>query len=285
MITWSVEKEEDGLSTLQWLQQRIPGAPRPYLRQMLRSAKVLCAGQPLTEDDEVRQGQLLGLRESQRLRELMEKPLQQRVEILFETREILVVYKPPQLAVHRGVGHEADNLAERVRTLIKQRREDFQTAPVHRLDAETSGPVLFGKGRKAISALGQRFMDGPVEKIYLGLAAGQLPPQGELKSPVVAKGKPREAATAFRRLDYGGGYSLLELQLHSGRKHQIRRQLADAGHPLAGDRRYRGPLPAELPRMFLHCQKLSFADPFSGRTVDVECPLPEDLTRALKNLI
>jgi 23S rRNA-/tRNA-specific pseudouridylate synthase len=132
--------------------------------------------------------------------------------------------------------------------------------------------------------LGKLFMEDQVEKIYLGLATGELTGSGMLSSTVPAKGKEKEARTTFSVLASGAGYSLLELRLHSGRTHQIRRQLAEAGHPLAGDLRYGGPLLPGLGHLFLHCRHLALRDPFSGQPLDIESPLPDDLLSVLRSL-
>jgi RluA family pseudouridine synthase len=273
MLEWTVEPEEDGLSALEVLRRRVPAAPAAYLRQLLRRGKVRLGGAPVAEAELLRAGERLTLPDSRRLGELLQPG---GVRILFEDPEALVVFKPAGLAVHRGEGHEADNLTDRVRALLQARGERFTAAPVHRLDAATSGPVLFGKGRRAIAALGGLFMTRQVEKVYLALAAGELVGEGLLSTAVPAKGRLREAATSWRALGSGGGFTLLELRLETGRTHQIRRQLAEAGHPLAGDRRYGGAAPAGLTRLFLHGRRLGWPQPGGERRM-VVCPLPEEL--------
>lgn len=281
---WSLTDKEEGRTALEILRERIPAAPASYLRQLLRSGKVRREGLPVTESDALRAGERLTLPASRRLEELMALPPAEKIEIFFESRELLIVFKAAGLATHRGKGHEEDNLLGRVQDLMKKRREIFTVAPVHRLDAETSGPVLFGKGRSAAGLLGKLFMEDKVEKVYLGLAAGNLSGSGAFCSPVRSKGKEKEARTSFSVLASAGGYSLLKLHLHSGRTHQIRRQLSEAGHPLVGDRRYGGPLLPGLSRLFLHCSRLALPDPFSGRFLNIESPLPEELASTLRKL-
>lgn len=283
-MEWSLTDKEDGMGALEVLRERIPEAPLSYLRQLLRRGKVRRDGQPLAETSVLRAGERITLPDSRRLGELLASPPTGKVEILFESRELLVVFKPAGLATHRGKGHEEDNLLERVRELMKKRRAPFTVAPVHRLDAGTSGPVLFAKGRRAAALLGKIFREDQVEKVYLGLSAGKLPGSGVLCSPVPAKGKEKEARTSFSVLASGSGFSLLEIRLHDGRTHQIMRQLADAGHPLAGDRRYGGPLLPGLGAPFLHCRRLALRDPFSGEPLAIESLLPAGLQAVLHSL-
>lgn len=283
MSDWMVSEAEDGLTVLEILQRRLPEAPPAYLRQLLRTGKIRQAGQHLDADIRLPAGAQLTIPDSRRLAEL-QLAAGRGVELLVETSGLLVVFKPAGLAVHRGVGHEDDNLTERVRSLMQRRRVPFKIAPIHRLDVHTSGPVVFGKGAKAIAELGKQFMQRQVEKVYLALVVGKTPASGLLTSPVPAKDKLKEASTAFRTLGAGSGYSLLELHLQTGRTHQIRRQLADAGHPLAGDARYRGASPQGLNRLFLHCCRLSLCDPFTQAPIEIDSELTSELVGVLTAL-
>lgn len=284
MPEWIVTAQENGLPPLHILQQRVPAAPIGFLRQLLRKGEILRRHPALSPDAPLSTGDRLVLPDSQRLGRLLEQPTEKPVDILYENDQLLVVFKPAGLAVHRGVGHEEDNLVWRIEHLLKRRKVPYQARPIHRLDVETSGPVLFGKGKKAASALGKLFMAGKAQKHYLALAAGQLAAEGALTSPVPAKGKLKESVTSFCRLAGDTHYSLLDLELHSGRTHQIRRQLADAGHPLAGDRRYGGPSLPGLSRLFLHCHRLILPSPAGDSVITIDSPLPEELEHALKTL-
>ncbi|MDZ4184972.1 MAG: RluA family pseudouridine synthase [Desulfuromonadales bacterium] len=274
LLTLTVEKGEEHLPFLVLLQRRIPLAPVSYLRQLLRQGKIRRWEQILNAEARLPIGARVQLPESKRLRELLAMTT---LQILFETRDLLIVAKPPGLAVHASEGHEIDNLTARCQELLKQRGERFSIAPVHRLDLETSGPLLFGKGKAACGALGKLFMEDQVEKSYLALVQGEMTGEKSLEGLVPAKGKLKSARTDVRTLASNASATLLEIRLHSGRQHQIRRQLAEIGHPLFGDKRYGGPYPSELPRLFLHCHRLAFIDPCSGKPVDCEVPLPADL--------
>lgn len=281
MNSFSITTGDSGQTTLDFLQQQIPAAPAGYLSQLLRKGSILLNGRSATGQDRVQTGDVLTLPASGRLSELLRQSHREQIEILLEGPDFLAVYKPAGLAVHRGAGHEKDNLAERVGNWLKRRRLPFGAAPVHRLDAGTSGPVLFAKGRRAASALGNQFMAGRVDKHYLALVAGETAASGTLETPVPAKGKLKAAASRYRKLAGNRNWSLLQLELLSGRKHQLRRQLADAGHPLAGDRRYGGPAPDGCRRLFLHCCYLAWPDPASACLHEVSCPLPQELRQLL----
>jgi 23S rRNA-/tRNA-specific pseudouridylate synthase len=191
-----------------------------------------------------------------------------------------VIFKPAGLATHRAPGHD-DDLNSRVAHFLALRHAPYRAAPVHRLDIGTSGPLLFGKGRQAIASFGQLLMDGRIHKHYLALVAGATPPCGELTSEVPDGAVMRRALTRYRRLASGGGLTLLELDLVTGRPHQARRQLADAGWPIVGDRRYGGTGWPGLQYPFLHSHRLSFPTLDTGEERQVTWPLPESLTRFL----
>ncbi len=283
MPEFIVSVEEADLTVEQFLHQHIPAAPAGYLRQLFKKGKVKNANKIMTAADCLTVGAKISLPNSSRIQEFLFAPQDPRpkLDILYESREILVVNKPAGLAIHKGKGHERDNLTDRVATFLANRGDKFQAAPVQRLDLETSGPVLFGKGKKSCAELGKLFMQGEVTKTYLTLVNGKLLGRGDFLSDIPAKGKLKTAKTSYQTLIGTEAVSLLEIQLHTGRQHQIRRQLADAGHPLYGDKRYKGPCPRKLPRLFLHCRRLAFIDPFSHQRIEVNCPLPKELSRFL----
>lgn len=279
-----VTSEEAGLLPEQCLQRRIPAAPISYLRQLLKSGKIRGAAGPLSSTAALACGDEIFLPDSARLQALYRLPAQEPLSIIFETDHFLLVDKPAGLATHAGVGHEQHNLTALLARHLKERGAKFMVAPIQRLDLETSGVVLFGKGKKACSVLGQMMMNDPVSKTYLALVAGQVGGRGVLVSEIPAKGTYKRAETAYQYLAGNERASLLRITLHTGRQHQIRRQFQDIGHPLFGDQRYRGPDSDALGRLFLHCCRLEFADPFSARSLCIHSRLPSVLADFLRRL-
>ena len=284
MPEWIVTPEDAGCDLLEFLQRRVPAAPAAYLRQLLKAGRVRRAGTPLAGATVLAAGDEILLPASRRLQDLLVQSGRQDLVILHESAQILVVDKPAGLATHAGKGHEADNLTGRVEALLQRRGQRFMIAPILRLDLETSGPVLFGKGRKSCSVLGRLMMAGGISKTYLALVDGHPAGEGSLLSQVPAKGTYKSAETVYKRLSGNAAASLVEIELRTGRQHQIRRQFSDIGHPLYGDHRYRGRCPAQLRRLFLHCCRLGFADPFADQPVRVRSPLPAELRDFLGQL-
>jgi len=280
---WTINTREEKLPLLEALLLRVPAASKGFLRQLCKKQRITVDNHIAEADRCVQAGETVTVKTSQRWLEFLGQSRIQPAQILYEDDQCMVIDKPAGLAIHRAHGHD-DNLLWRVQDFLRLRGETFQVAPIHRLDIGTSGAVLFGKGHAAISQLGRMIMAGQATKRYLALVEGCITVPGELSSAVPAKGSSKEALTRFRPVAAIDGYTLLELELITGRHHQIRYQLAEAGWPIIGDKRYRGKLMDGVEWPFLHCHQLAFPQPTTGQTIDVKCPLPEGLCQQLKNL-
>jgi 23S rRNA pseudouridine955/2504/2580 synthase len=277
-----VAPADNGLTVESFLQQAIPAAPVAYLRKLLNGGKICRLEDAVQGGDLLMAGEVILLPDSRRLVDLLAQSEQMSVDILYESEQLLMVDKPSGLATHAGQGHEEDNLTARVTGLLRRRGEHFMVAPIQRLDRETSGVVLFGKGKKNCSILGTMMMTATVTKTYLALVKGRVATDGTLTTEIPAKGKIKTAVTSYQVLAANNSASLLQIELVTGRQHQIRRQFQQIGHPLYGDRRYPGPCPENLFRLFLHCHQLEFVDPFTTSPLKISSPLPQDLTDFLK---
>ena len=224
--------------------------------------------------------------------------------IIYEDEALLVIDKPSGIAVHGGSGVSFGV----IEALRRQRPSARFLELAHRLDRETSGILLIGKKRSALTVLHDMFRAGgsgprAADKRYLVLVKGRwmdpvrhvklpllkyLLESGERRVRVADEGK--AAHTVFRLVARWRDYSLLEAELKSGRTHQIRVHCAHLGYPIAGDEKYgdfalNKSLPKEgLKRMFLHAWKISFPHPASGEAMKLEAPLPEALAGFLKKI-
>ncbi|MFO1284274.1 MAG: RluA family pseudouridine synthase [Burkholderiales bacterium] len=227
----------------------------------------------------------------------------ERLAILHEDEDLVVIDKPAGVAVHGGSGI-AHGVIERLRAARPQAR--FLEL-VHRLDRDTSGVLLVAKRRAALTALHAAWRAGEVDKRYTVLVRGRwrdvkrtvrLPVQryltgeGERRVRVEADGQ--HAQTTFRRLavwpDHDPPLALLEAQIATGRTHQIRVHATHLGFPLAGDDKYgdyawnRVLAKSGLKRMFLHAARLAFTHPGSGEALVLTSPLPSDLAAFVRGL-
>lgn len=277
----NVDRCGSGLTAEEFLLRQIPAAPPSYVRQLFRQHKVLCEGSPLVPEAPLNRGVSLQLPGSERLQALINQG--PALAIVHETDRFMVLDKPAGLATHRTSAAEPD-LTTLLQELTKRRKQPYRIAPVTRLDRGTSGLVIFAKGKQSASELGQQIMDHRWRKLYLALVQGNPPPEGALENPVAAKGKIKPSRALFRRLHAQAGFALLEVDLQTGRTHQIRQQFASSGYPLVGDLRYGFASPGSPGRMFLHCTRLELPETGTANAQIFSAPLPQALKTSLKNI-
>ena len=228
--------------------------------------------------------------------------------VLYDDPELLVIDKPAGLAVHPGAGGEGATIVHGLLHQIRDLRGvggELRPGIVHRLDKDTSGCLVVAKTEPALRGLQAAFKSRSVEKRYLALVHGSPPDRGELDTPYgrhpvdrkrfssrVREGK--RAITRWTVLARTADAALLDVELFTGRTHQIRAHLADQGWPLFCDRLYGGirrekqgaamRAAQALGRQGLHAYRLAFPHPLSGVRIRCEAPLPADLRAALVEL-
>ena len=230
------------------------------------------------------------------------------LELLHEDKDLVVVNKAAGMVVHPGAGHASGTLVNALLHRVKDLAGvggELRPGIVHRLDKDTTGCLVVAKHEKALVALQKAFKTRVVEKTYLALVHG-VPKVAEARietlygrHPVhrqrftgkVKEGKP--AITVYRVREAFEGAALVEVELLTGRTHQIRVHMAESGHPLLCDALYGAGRKAKgrvaeaqevLGRQALHAWKLAFPHPRTGKVLHVEAPLPADFTAALKVL-
>ena len=219
--------------------------------------------------------------------------------IVFENARLLVIDKPSGLAVHGGSG-----IRYGVIETLRARRPDAPYLElVHRLDRDTSGCLIIAKRRSALRALHEQLRAGQITKRYLALVRGRWTDGRRRVTAALAKNRlqggervvkvdadGKSATTVFRPVSVHAAASLVEVDLHTGRTHQIRVHAAHIGYPLAGDTRYgdsefnRAMKTLGLRRLFLHAQLLEFTEPTSDEVLTVSTPLGDELKQVLDNL-
>jgi len=220
-----------------------------------------------------------------RLRESRELiPHEIPLKILFEDESIIAVDKPAGISVHPGKGIQIVTLVEGLMAYGEAR--GFSPRPVHRLDKHTSGVIVFAKSPESARELSSLFRLRGMEKGYQTLVKG-VP---EAKGRLVSEREKHTESLTFRIEKSFASVSLLWIDLHTGKKHQIRRQLSEAGYPVVGDDVYGDRLfnrefkkETGLRRYFLHCSRLSFIWE-GGKTIEILSGLPDDLEKVLVKL-
>ena len=212
------------------------------------------------------------------------------VRVLFEDNHLIAVDKPAGLLV-QGDDTRDPTLLDAVKAYLKRAYDkpgNVYLGLVHRLDRPVSGVVLLARTSKAASRLAAQFRDGLPDKRYLAVVEGRLgDPEAELVAYLAAKGddhgvtrasqRPfvgsREARLRYRVIGAGGDRCLVEVELLTGRRHQIRAQFALAGCPIWGDRKY-GAAHQLGRRIALHAQRLTVAHPITGQPLVLKAPPP-----------
>ena len=208
------------------------------------------------------------------------------IEICYEDDWLLIVNKPAGQLVHPTVKNEQDTLANAVMGYYRRINQPYAFHPVYRLDRQTSGLLLIAKLPQLQPALSSHER---LQRSYLALTEGRLqPPDGRIDAPIARRtgsiiercispaGQP--AVTDYHTLAASSTHSLLQLQLQTGRTHQIRVHLAYQKHPLMGDDLYGGDC-RMLHRQALHSWKLKFIHPVTKESLQCHAPLPEDLKK------
>ena len=189
--------------------------------------------------------------------------------VLFADAHVLIVDKPFGLP-SQGTRDGEPGLIEHV-----WRAGMPEATLPHRLDRPASGALAVGLCREVAGPLATAFRDHRAKRVYHVVVAGTVSAPVRWDRPL--DGKP--ARTDAAPLGTASGFTTLEVRLHTGRTHQIRRHAALAGHPVVGDRRHGGELGSAWPRLALHAARLSLPHPAGGRTIQVQAPLPDDLAR------
>lgn len=288
-----------------YLMTRLKGVPRTRIYRILRKGEVRVNRGRVKPDYRLQDGDVVRIPPVRVAPEKTATPSGGLVaavsdSIIHEDKRLLVLNKPSGIAVHGGSG-----VSFGVIEALRAARPDAPFLELaHRLDRETSGCLVIAKRRSALRAFHTLLRDGGIEKRYLALVKGRWKggarrveaplrkntlKSGERIVRVEPDGKP--ALSIFEPVTVYGDSSLVQVNLITGRTHQVRVHAAHIGHPLAGDDKYgdrvfnRAMAGVGLKRLFLHASSLSFTLPLEeGAPVEVSAPLPEELRRVLNEL-
>lgn len=211
--------------------------------------------------------------------------------VIYEDNHIIVVNKSASEIVQGDKTGDIP-LSDMVKTYLKEKYQkpgNVFVGVTHRLDRPVSGLVVFAKTSKALSRLNEMFRVGDVQKTYWAIVKNEpKQPEGELVHWLVRNEKQnksyayerevkdaKKAVLRYRMIGRSDNYSLLEVELMTGRHHQIRCQLAKMGCPIKGDLKYGSPRSNPDGSICLHARRISFVHPVSKMRIDLEAPLPE----------
>lgn len=279
-LSYVVPPSWEGRTVQDFCRRYLGLSSRAFVKQKHLPGGLLRNGTPCRSVDVLAQGDVLVLQLPQdaAVYEPQEGPL----SVVWEDEDYLVVDKPPHMPIHPSPGHSRDSLLNRVAFYYEKAGQTPLFRPLYRLDRDTSGLVVLGKNRVAVSS-------AQVGKRYYALCQGTLAGAGTIRAPIGLEpgskikrccqegGDP--AVTHWKALASNEGHTLLELSLETGRTHQIRVHFASLEHPLAGDDLYGGSR-ALLSTQALHCGRVQLTCPPLGAALHWESPFPQEWREA-----
>ena len=314
-----VRESHAGQLLIALLRRLHPEAPASEATELLRHRRVQIDGN-LCEDGRrrLKPGEVVKILPHA----IAAPPTADDIRVHFVDEQLIVVEKPSGMTTMRHA-EEANWSARRqrreptledllpdllVKSMNSPRRGNRRTSrparviPVHRLDRDTSGLMVFARSTAAERSLVEQFREHSIDRAYLSIVSGEFQTQsiesflardrGDGKRGSVTNAEAgQRAVTHVRAIEVANGCTLVECRLETGRTHQIRIHLSEAGHPVCGDKEYRGPFGQKpildhsgAPRLALHAAELGFEHPLTGESLHFEARLPRDLSDFLRKL-
>jgi 23S rRNA pseudouridine1911/1915/1917 synthase len=286
---YKVTKEHEGLTLEEYLKTILQYSGRK-IQKLTRQKGIFLNGKKVFLQRKVKSQDVLRVLIAQDMTYGVE-PEEGSIEILYEDDYMLVVNKPAYQLVHPTGQTTKGTLANYLAYYLQQQGVITTIRPVHRLDRETSGCVIFAKDDRSQFILEQQLKDRTLKRVYWALVKGIVhPPSATIDVPIgfhptmanrrAVREKGDPAITHYHTLHNFSETSLVELRLDTGRTHQIRVHLAHIGYPLLGDGMY-GIRTSLLTRQALHASSVSFNHVKDQNEITVQAPLPLDLARAI----
>ena len=291
-----------------FLREKFPAASRGAIQRLIEEGHIRVNGSPVKATHHPHAGEMVEIHWPD-AKPAEAQPENIPLDILFEDESLLVVNKPSGMVVHPSAGNEEHTL---VNALLHHCQGSLsgiggvaRPGIVHRLDKETSGCLVVAKNDETHIALSAQFAERRVKKIYQAIVCGELPREtGEIRAAIARHPSHRKrmaatddddgraAHTSYTLVERLNAATLVDVQIHTGRTHQIRVHFLHIGHPVVGDDTYGTRPNARLkelanyaaPRVMLHARDLSFEHPRTKKTVQFSAPVPSDFKEALKFL-
>lgn len=205
-------------------------------------------------------------------------------KIVYEDAQLLVVDKPPKILVIPAPGKNTKTLTDTLNDLLHKRGLTVNAHPCHRLDYETSGLMIYAKGKKMQQLIMEQFHQQVIKKKYIAFVQGRpAKEESELKSQIEGK----LAITHYRILERRRNFTVVKVETITGRTNQIRIQFKQIGYPLVGERRFAfaHDYAIKFRRVALHAAEISFTHPLTGKLLSFTSNLPDDMNSLLTQLV
>ena len=293
------EITEDGKRIDAYLSEKLEDTSRVAVQRLVTNGKVLVNGKKVKSSYKVQKKDKIEVEEEVPV-EVSLKAQNIPLEVIHEDEDIIVINKPKGMVVHPANGNLDGTLVNAVMAICKDSLSgiggEIRPGIVHRLDKDTSGIIIVAKNDKAHINLSEQIKEHKVKKTYIALVRGivkeneatiNMPigrsEKDRKKMAVTKKGK--EAITHFKVLERYDKYTLLQVNIETGRTHQIRVHLSQIGYPIVGDEVYsNGKNEWNIKGQCLHAKSLEFTHPVTGKQMYLEAKLPAYFQNILKDL-
>lgn len=299
MKEFIVEKEEIGKRLDAYLSLKNEKISRTMVQKLIEEGNILVNGKNPKASYKVSEGDKITLEEIEP-KEISLKAQDIAVDIIYEDKDIIVVNKPKGLVVHPANGNPDGTLVNAIMAICKGSLSgiggEIRPGIVHRLDKDTSGIIIIAKNDEAHINLSEQIKNREVKKTYIALVRGfvkeneatiNMPigrsPKDRKKMAVVKNGK--NAITHIKVLERFNNYTLLQVNIETGRTHQIRVHLSEIGYPIVGDYTYsNGKNEFGIVGQCLHAKSLKFRHPITNEEMYLEAELPQYFKDVIKKL-
>lgn len=312
-----VDKGQEVVRIDKFLMNRLPNISRTKLQEAAKNGYVKVNGIPVKPNHKAKPEEVVTLNYPYPVRETELVPENIPLDFVYEDDYLAVINKPMDMVVHPGYGNFEGTIANALIYHFQNlpKRDDFEGRPgiVHRLDKNTTGLMVVAKTEKALVDLSKQFFDKTTERKYWALVWGDVEGEGgRIEGNIGRSLKNRKLMTVFPEGEYGkeavtnykvikryGYTTLVQCELETGRTHQIRAHMKHIGHTLFNDADYGGDVVLKgttytkykqfvhncykiLPRQALHAKTLGFTHPYTGKFMQFESDLPEDMEQVLE---
>ena len=272
---------------------------RTAIQRLIDEEKIKVNGKKEKSSYKVQNGDKIEI-EEEKAKEIELKAQDIPLEILYEDKDIIVVNKPKGMVVHPANGNPDGTLVNAIMSICKDSLSgiggEIRPGIVHRLDKNTSGAIIIAKNDKAHIALSEQLKNHEIKKTYIALVRGFVKENNATINMPIARSKKdrkkmdvdkngKEAITHFKVIKRYQDCTLLEINIETGRTHQIRVHLSHIGYPIIGDDVYsNGKNKWNIEGQCLHAKSLDFKHPITGKELHIEAPMPEYFEKILEDL-
>ena len=309
----TVDKGQGLLRIDKFLMDRIENASRSKIQAAAKNGNIWVNEKPVKSNYKVKPGDHIRIMLPYPQQEMVVVAENIDLDIIYQDKDVIVINKPADMVVHPAHGNYSGTLLNAVKYYLEQNEPDSEPLMVHRIDKNTSGLLLMAKNEQAQTHLSKQFYNHTINRRYIGLIWGDLEnnegtiegnlgrnPSDRKVMTVFPKGETgKHAVTHYKVIERFGYVTAVECQLETGRTHQIRAHMKYSGHPLFNDKTYGGNRIRKganfskykqfienafklCPRQALHAKTLGFEHPVSGKWIEFEASLPEDMSQVME---